>query len=165
MESQDVADTQSGIRDIEFVIGANFPAGRSVMLTDYVIANGIHESSKAFWMIDPFLLEDPQDPGKRLLADIFYVFARVEALARLEPNQFAKVREEVLLSAWIAATKAIDITGIEVRELHWHDCSLPLGTTFSELASFPRLLVNALFGRKNGHSFQKKLFARNGGVK
>src|SRR5579864_6897039 len=124
------------------------------MLAQHVIANGVHERAEALRMIDISVPENAEDASERLLADIFDIFARVEAFARLEPNQFAEIGKEVLLRVGIARAKPIHIAGIEILKLHWHDCFLPRKRP-SELAFFPVYLSTRCWSKKMDILFKK----------
>jgi hypothetical protein len=152
VERENVTNAQSGIGNVEFVVGPDFPGRGAIMLAQYMIANGVDEGSKALRMIDVSVSEHAEDASERFLAHVFDIFATVEAFARFEANQFAEVGKEVFLSLEVPGTKPVYIGRIEILELHWHGCFLPRKRP-SELAFFPRLPVNALSGEKSGHSF------------
>jgi len=136
VQREDITNCQSWIGNVEFVVGSELTARRTIVLAHDVIANGVDESAKPLRMIDISVSEDAQDASEGLLPDVFDIFARVKAFARLEPNQLSKIRKEVLLRVDIARTKPIHIAGIELLKLHWHDCFLPRKRP-SELAFFP----------------------------
>ena len=88
------------------------------MFKEHIVANHIHEGAETLRLAQAAVpAQNRQDTDKGLLADILNGLLGLEAVAKLELEQFREVADKVLLRLVVTCTETFHVSGIECIKL------------------------------------------------